>query len=512
MESNQKESRKEKVLVIGAGFGGLGAAGCFVKAGHEVIVLEKNNNVGGRNNVFQEKGYTFDMGPSWFMLLDVWGHWFELMGEDMHDHLDIVRLDPSYRFINKDSKWPVIDVPADKEAAMRLFESIESGAGEKLQGYIDNAEFKYGVGYERFMYKNFDSVFDFLNWEVMTKGLRVGIFKNLQKHIESHFKTPELHKLLQWAAVLLGSNPKNMPGVYSLMTHADMNDGIWYPMGGMYKISEAVADVAKKNGVEIQVNREVKKILTKNGEVAGVLLTNGDVIDADVVVSNAELPHTELKLLDPRDRSYSEKYFENLEYSLSGFVMYIGIDGKADNLTHHNFISEPDWDTYLDEVFVNKKWPTNPTPYVCVPSRIDPDVAPEGKELLFVLMPIAADLEDTPELRDQYAEVILSILENDAGIKNIRNRVEVLKTYCSNDLRQDYHAYKGNALGGPTQILSQTAAFRSNNVSKKIKNLYYAGSSMHPGLGTMIALISGQNVYKRHAGIKHPYPMKPDEL
>lgn len=505
-------SKKAKVIVIGAGFGGLGAAGCFARAGHQVVVLEKNANVGGRANVFTEKGYTFDMGPSWFMCLDIWGHWFELMGEDMYQWLEIVKLDPTSRFIFKDSQWREVFVSPERAKNVSTFEQIESGSGKKLEQYLDNAKEKYEISMRNYLHRNYNSILDMMSPEIVVKGLSLGVFDNMQRHIERTVKTPELQKLLQYSMLFVGSSPYKIPALYSLITHTEMTMGIYYPMGGMYELSKAVAAVAEKQGAEIRVNTPVAEILVEDGRTTGVRTEEGEVIEAEIVISNADSWHTETALLAPKNRSHDSRYWQNLKVSASGYLLFLGIDGKVPHLAHHNFIAEADWKTYFADIFDTPRWPSNPSLYICAPSVTDSSVAPAGKENLFVLMPLAAGLSDTPEQRSEYRERILDLLETELGIENIRERIEVQRDFGIKDFADLYNSFQGNGLGGWAHTLMQSAAFRTNNYNPKVKNLYYAGASTNPGIGTMLALISGQLAFKRHYHIKHGHPLTPAEI
>ena len=502
----QDTSNDKRIAIIGSGFGALGAAGLLAQDGYKVDVYEKNEMIGGRASVLKEEGYTFDMGPSWFMMLDVWEHYFRLLGEDMYAHLDVVRLSPSYRFFFKESRHELVDIFSDIAQDAATFEGIEKGAGTKLREYLENARAKYDISLERYVYRNYNNIFDFLTPDIMLSGPKLGVFANMQRHIERYFDAPELQKLMQYTMLFLGSKPHHLPALYSQISHADFSQGIYYPMGGMYEIVKALQHILGAKGVGFHCNAEVTSINVQDGKATGITLANGQHLPYDIVISNADLVHTERQLLEPSYRS--ERNYDDMILSPSAYICYLGVDGEIPEFVHHNFIAEKDWDSYFNELFDHPSWPSNPSLYICAPSRTDKSVAPAGKENLFLLMPLAAGLEDSPELREQYANILFDKIERDCGIKDFKQRIEYKKDFCVKDFESRYHSFKGNGLGGFSHTLRQSAFFRPNNYSKKVANLYFAGAGTNPGIGTMMALISGQNVYKRIANIRSAQPLE----
>src|SRR5829696_833518 len=286
----------KKVVVIGAGIGGLGAAGLFAKKGYDVTVLEKNDNFGGRANVFEADGFRFDMGPSWYLAPDLFEHYFHLLGEKIEDHLSLRRLDPSYRIFFRNDAEP-LDIYSDLEKDIRTFESIEPGSGQKLAAYLRQSEYQYGVATEHFMYKNYDSVFDFLNRRVMTEGQKLSVFSKMHSFVSRFFKSKKLQQVMEYTMVFLGTSPYDAPALYNLMSHMDFNQGVFYPMGGFYELIKALSAIAAKNGAKLRSNANVAEIVVENGIAKGVRLADGEMIAADIDVSNADMWFTETKLL-----------------------------------------------------------------------------------------------------------------------------------------------------------------------------------------------------------------------
>lgn len=496
----------KKVAVIGGGIGGLGAAGLFAKKGYNVTVLEKNENLGGRANIFESGGFKFDMGPSWYLAPDLFEHFFNLLGERVEDHLDLVRLTPSYRiFFRNDPER--VDIHSNIETDSATFEAIEPGSSEKLKAYLQQSEYQYGVATQHFMYKNYDTVFDFFNKRVMTEGQKLSVFSKMHAFVSRFFKSRKLQQVMEYTMVFLGTSPYEAPALYNLMSHMDFNQGVFYPQGGFYELIEALARVAEKNGAVLRTNAPVAEILVENGETRGVRLESGEIVDADIVISNADMWHTETKLLPQKWQSYPQKYWDKRTMAPSAFIMYLGVSEKLPNLIHHNLLFSEDWRKNFDDIYKDPKLPDEPSLYICAPSVTDPSVAPEGKENLFVLVPIASDLKMTEDEKVRYADRVLELIEKDMDLPGLREKVEYKRIYTVDNFLADYNALKGTALG-LAHTIWQTAIFRPKNQSKKVKNLYYVGAGTNPGIGTQICLISSELAYKRVHGIKSAGPLE----
>ncbi|MBK7934041.1 MAG: phytoene desaturase [Pyrinomonadaceae bacterium] len=497
---------RQKVIIIGAGIGGLGTAGLFAKKGYDVTVFEKNENLGGRANIFESGGFKFDMGPSWYLAPDLFEHFFNLMGERVEDHLDLKRLGPSYRiFFRKDSDR--LDIHSDIEIDAATFEAIEPGAGEKLRQYLAQSEYQYEVATQHFMYKNYDTIFDFLNKRVATEGQKLSVFSKMHTFVSRFFKSQKLRQVMEYTMVFLGTSPYEAPALYNLMSHMDFNQGVFYPQGGFYGLIKALANMAEKNGAKLYANSPVAEILVENGVAKGVRLENGEVHDADIVISNADMAFTEMKMLAPKWQTHKERYWNKRVMAPSAFIMYLGVSEKLPSLVHHNLLFSEDWRKNFDDIYKHPNLPQEPSLYVCAPSVTDPSVAPEGKENLFVLVPIASDLTITELEKEAYADRVLSLMETEMNLPNLREKLEYERIYTVENFSADYNAFKGSALGLAHNLM-QTAIFRPKNYSKKVKGLYYVGAGVNPGIGTQICLISAELAFKRVHGIRSAGPME----
>lgn len=484
--------------IIGAGIGGLGLACLLAKKGYKVSVFEKNDTIGGRARVFSEKGFTFDMGPSWYMMPEVFEHFFSLMGEDMKEYYTLEKLAPSYRVFFKDTQKP-IDIYSDTEKNKALFESIEPGAGAKLEDFLEKTKYQYHVAYNEFMFKNYDSIFDFFNKRVFEVGRKLPLFKSQKDIVNSVFTTNVLRRIMQYQTLLVGTAPKETPGIYTLMNYVDLVEGEWYPSGGINKVPDALMRMAQKYGVEIVCGDAATKIIIEDDVAQGIQFASGATRYFDMVVSNADIVHTHTDLIDKKYQEHSPKYWDKRRLAPSALIMYLGVEGKIDTLTHHNLLSALDWDKNFDELTTSPTWPEDPSLYVCAPSKTDSLVAPEGMENLFVLVPVASGLTYTDEYLESYSEKILTQMETHFGIPDFKKRIVYKKLYSIKEFSADYNAFKGTALG-LAHTIKQTAIFRPNNVHKKIKNLFFVGAGTNPGIGMPICLISAELAYKRIVG------------
>ena len=497
---------QKSVIIIGAGIGGLALAGMLGKAGYKVTIIEKNEMVGGRARIFSDKGFMFDMGPSWYMMPDVFEHFFEILGEDIKQYYSLQRLSPSYQITLK-SDGKSYKFYSDMEKNKALFESIEPGAGEVLEKFLTETKWQYELSKSEFMYKNYNSVRDFMTLRIMRQGAKLPLFKKQKQIIEKKFKSEILRKALQYQTVLLGTAPGDTPGIYTLMNYVDLVLGEWYPSGGIRAIPNSLEKIAKKYGAEIILNAPVKEILVQNNLAKGVLLENGHTLNADIVVSNADVWHTDTKLLPQAFRTKSDKYWNSRVLAPSAFILYLGIKGKLPQMEHHNLLFTKNWEEGFGQIFKHPEWPQDPSMYICVPSKTDASVAPTGDENLFVLVPIASGLEYTEDFAKEYGDKVLGEIAQYYNIPDLKERIVVRHHYSVKDFMADYNAFKGTALG-LAHILTQTAIFRPNNVHPKIKNMYYVGAGTNPGIGMPICLISAELAYKRIEKITHPFPLE----
>lgn len=500
----------KKIIVIGSGAGGLGVSILLAKAGYDVTVVEKNESSGGRGSKFSAQGFQFDMGPSWYLMPDVFQQFFELVGEKTTDYFQLKKLSPSYRIWFEGDNQP-LDLFSDLEKDAPTFEKLEPGVMKKLKKYLAEAGAKYEISNHHFIYKPFNSILDFLDKKIMFLGTKYTVFSSFESHLRKFVSDKRLRKILQYPLVFLGTSPYKAPAVYSLMNHVDFDMGVFYPMGGMTKVFEALHAIAKKNGVKFLFNAPVKKILIQDKQATGILLEDGTQMMADSVVSNADYHFTETQLLSPEHRQFSDKYWDKQIVAPSGFLMYLGCNKKFPSLTHHNLFFAEKWKESFDEIFTPKDLPSSPSYYVCAPSVTDKEVAPEGKENLFVLVPVAAGLDYTPEMIATYRKKILNHMTETLGLEGLEESIIYERIFTGQDFSARYNAIKGTALG-LAQNLMQTAVFRPKTQSKKISNLYYTGASTNPGIGVPTCLISAQVAFKRIQGIKHPRPLQLTEI
>lgn len=499
---------KTKVIVIGAGAGGLSTAILLAKKGYDVTVVEKNASFGGRGDVFSAKGFQFDMGPSWYLMPDIFEHFFSLVGENISDYLDLKRLDPSYKIWFEEYPKPV-EMTSDLERDSKIFESFEPGVMKKINIYLKEAAAKYNISKETFIYKPFNSVFDFIDKRTIFLWTKFSVISSFHKHIASFVKHPLLRKILQYPLVFLGTSPYKAPAVYSLMNHIDFEMGVFYPMGGMTKVFKAFYDIAKKNGVKFIFNTPVNKILVENKKAIGVSTTKGKHM-ADIVVSNADYQFTEMQLLDKKHRQFSEKYWSSRTMAPSGFILYLGIKKQFKELVHHNLFFAKQWKESFEAIFKGQKLPQSPSYYICAPSKTDPSVAPKGCENLFVLVPTATNLTLDEKTIKNYRDKIIKHITVTMKTKGLEENIVFERIFTGHDFSSIYNAYKGTALG-LAQNLTQTAVFRPKTKSVKVNNLYYTGANTNPGIGVPMCLISSQIVYKRIHGITHGRPLSNED-
>jgi phytoene desaturase len=477
------------IVIIGAGFAGLSAAITLADKGHQVTVVEKNAEVGGRARVFQKDGFTFDMGPSWYWMPEVMEKFFNQFGRSTSDYFDLKRLDPSYQVIyGKDN---VLSVPADYQALKDAFEEIEAGSSIQLDKFLAEAQYKYEVGINEFVHKPGLSVLEFMDLKVMKAASKLDLLQSFSKHVRRYFKSPKLLQLLEFPVLFLGAVPKNIPALYSMMNYADIKLGTWYPMGGFGKLAEAMHQLAIEKGVEFRTGTEVKSIEVQNSKAKKVITSDGE-INADFVIGAGDYHHIDQHLLPKALSNYSESYWEKRVMAPSCLLYYIGVNKKLPKLQHHNLFFETDFDTHAKAIYETQEWPENPLYYVCCPSKTDASVAPECMENLFMLIPVAPGLKDTEEIKAKYFNEIVDRLEDFCGEKFKENIVSKT-TYAYSDFVKDYNAFKGNAYG-LANTLGQTAILKPSIKNKKVDNLYYTGQLTVPGPGVPPAIISGQVV------------------
>lgn len=478
-----------RVIIIGSGFAGLSAA-CFMRrAGWEVTVVEKHDSPGGRARQLVADGFRFDMGPSWYWMPDVFENFFEKFGKKVSDYYSLKRLDPSYRIYWDDG---YTDVPADYESFKNVFEEMEKGSAVKLEKFLEEACYKYETGINRLVYKPGLSVSEFFNWETISGVIRLDVFTSIRRHISKYFKHPRVQQMMEFPVLFLGALPENTPALYSLMNYADIKGGTWYPGGGMFSVVRGMHLLSEELGVNFHFNEDALEIVTDRYGCRK-LITDKQEYEADVIISGADYHFTESKLLQPKDRSYSEKYWDKKVMAPSCLMYYVGLNRKLKNVQHHSLFFDVPFGPHADKIYTNPGWPEKPLFYVSVNSVSDDTVTPPGCENLVFLIPVASGLTgDDETLRNKYFNQILKRFEQRTG-QSVSDAVVFKRSYAVSDFASDYNSYKGNAYG-LANTLSQTALFRPSCRSRKLKNLFYTGQLTVPGPGVPPSLISGEVV------------------
>lgn len=479
-------SANTSVGIIGAGYASLAAAAYMAKAGYDVSIYEKNDSIGGRSRSFTEEGFTFDMGPSWYWMPDVFERFFSDFGKSTSDYYELVRTDPSYRVYFDGGAH--FNMPTTVEGLCELFESEEQGAGKKLEQFLKEAEHNYKVAIEDLVYRPGVSPLELVTAQTVRK---LGLFvKTISKDVRARFQSERLRSILEFPVLFLGAKPSKTPAFYNFMNYADMVLGTWYPMGGMFKVVEAMASLCEELGVKIHTSSGVDGIEVEQGRVKALKI-GGQVFQHDILISGADYAHTE-QLLPDASRRYSDKYWESRTFAPSSLLFYLGLDKRFEGVKHHMLFFDTSFEVHAQAIYDNPKWPERPLFYANFPSRTDDSLAPEGCESCFLLIPLAPGLEDTPALREQYFDELMDRFRDVAG-EDIREHIIYKRSYCVKDFVSDYNSYKGNAYG-LANTLTQTAFMRPSIKSSKVEGLYFTGQLTVPGPGVPPSLISGKIV------------------
>jgi phytoene desaturase len=490
---------KTGIIIIGGGISSLSASCYLAKAGYEVTIYEKNSTVGGRARQLKKEGFTFDIGPTWYWMPDVFERFFADFGKQPSDYYKLKRLSPAYSVYFDTLDF--ITIADNLDVIAETFESVEKGSGKQLREFMDEARSNYDIAIKELVYRPGESPFELVTTQTMSK---VGqFFGNISKDIRKRFKNKRLVQILEFPVLFLGAKPSDTPSFYSFMNFADFGLGTWHPENGMYSVVLAMEKLAKELGVKIMTNANITKINVENG-VANSMVVNGETVYADIIVSGADYHHTET-LLDPEYRTYSENYWKKKTFAPSSLLFYVGFNKKIVNTEHHTLFFDTDFDIHAKDIYDNPKWPEEPLFYASFPSKTDAGAAPKGMEAGIFLIPLAPGIEDTPELREKYFEKIIIRLEK-LTQQEVRKNILFKESFCLNDFVNDYNSYKGNAYG-LANTLMQTAFLRPKLKSPKVKNLYFTGQLTVPGPGVPPALISG----KLTAGLIEKYHVTADK-
>jgi len=480
-----------KISIIGSGFSGLSAACYLAKEGHDVHIFEKHDSVGGRARQFQVDGFTFDMGPSWYWMPDIFERFYNDFGKTASDFYDLVRLSPSYQIFYKNDK---LEIPSSLDELYKLFDTIEPGSSTKLKSFLKSAKYKYDVGINEFVEKPSLSLTEFLDFRIVTSAFKLNMLNSLSSEVRSLFKDSRLIELLEFPVLFLGATPQKIPALYSLMNYADLALGTWYPMGGMHKIITAMSTIATSLNVKLHLNANVTEIRSQKNQATSIIVHSEEHL-SDVIISSADYHHTETVLLAPDKRNYTSKYWEKRIMAPSSLLYYIGLNTRLTSIKHHNLFFDEDFSVHATEIYEDPKWPTKPLFYVCCPSITDSSVAPKGCENVFLLMPLAPGIQDSEDMREKYFNIMIDRLE-ERTCSQIKKAIIYKKSYCIDNFKNDYNAFKGNAYG-LANTLSQTAILKPSLKNKRLRNLYYTGQLTVPGPGVPPSLISGRVVAKQ---------------
>ena len=518
-----------KTVIIGAGVAGLATAALLAREGHQVLVLEKNDRVGGRTGLIERDGFRFDTGPSWYLMPRVFDHFFELLGTSAAEQLDLQYLSPAYRVFSEPeadgSRREPLTVPFGSDRVFDTFEHTEAGSAAQLNRYLASARHTTELAERYFLYNPFTRPTGLAKGEVLAglPKLTHLLSTSLEDYVAERFDDPVLRQVLGYPAVFLGTNPADAPAMYHLMSALDLDEGVQYPMGGFWSIIERLESLAIDAGARIVTNAEALRIETRRRskgapigrrarEVSSVVWREGDGREvhesADIVVSGADLHHTETRLLAPEVQSYPERWWQRRTSGPGAVIAMLGVRGELPALPHHSLFFTTDWAKNFAAIFgENAHIPDPASIYVCKPSATDPSVAPAGHENLFVLVPIPANPAlgsggrdgGGSELIERTVDAVIDQIAAWADIPDLRERIVVRESVGPADFANNYFSWSGGMLG-PAHILTQSAMFRAQNESKKVKGLYYAGATTSPGVGVPMCLISAEVVLKRIRG------------
>ena len=489
---------KQKIAIIGSGFSGLSAAAYAAKAGNEVHVFEKHNQPGGRARQFTtESGFVFDMGPSWYWMPDIIESFFSDFGHTASDFYKLISLNPQFEMIFVDDK---VAIPENYTDLKNLLESLETGAGKKLDQFMEAAAYKYQVGMQDFVNKPCHSWSEFISPKIAKSALKLNLLTNFRKYVNTYFTNSKIRTLMEFPVIFLGASPQKIPALYSLMNYGGYKLGTHYPLGGFYQLVLAMKSVAEKQGAVFHFNQNVEKINIENKQ-AKSLVSNGKTYYFDAIISSADYHHTET-LLEDQYKNYTEEYWQDRTFAPSCLIYYLGINQKVPNLKHHTLFFENDLEEHISDIYETKKWPNKPLFYVCAPSVTDAHVAPKNKENLFLLMPIAIGLNnDDEETREKYLKQMLASIEKHTNTTDLYSKIEFKKSYAVSNFMDDYNAYGGNAYG-LANTLNQTAVLKPKIKNKKVTNLFYTGQLTVPGPGVPPSIISGKIVANELINLK----------
>ena len=484
---------KRKIVVIGAGFGGLAAAVRLQAKGMQVTVLEKNAKVGGHAYQLVKDGYTFDMGPSIITAPDLIQRVFECAGRRMEDYLDLVKLAPFYRIYFHDGTS--LDYTDDGKQMKRQMAQFNTTDADNYDRFMAHTRHLYeavitdGLGATAF---DLPTLLGFL-----PRALRLRALMPAYDFVKRYFDNPRHRFTFSFHPLFIGGNPFRAPAVYLMIPYLEKIGGIWFCKGGMYKLVQALESIFKELGGVVETEAEVEQIVVENRCANGVI-ANDQFYEADGVISNADLVHTYGELIKSEHRrKWSDKKLRKTQYSMSAFLLYLGVRRKYPQLKHHTLILSERYKALVTDIFDNRVLPDDFSMYLHIPSQTDPSMAPEGCESMYVLIPVP-NLESSvnwEKVKVAYTKRVLTFLEKDFGLTDLKRSIEVLETFTPLDFKHQRNNHLGSAWGVEPK-LTQTAYFRPHNRSEDIQKLYFVGASTHPGAGVPGVLLTAEATVK----------------
>ena len=487
-------SRKSNVLIIGAGIGGLAAAAQLARQGYRVTLVEKNDKSGGRCGQMVVDGFTFDTGATLFLMPDLYRQAFSALGERLEDHLDLRRLDPTYHLYFPDGS--ALQLTSNNLAMHASLEAIEPGSFKQMQLYLQSAREYYDLSLPNVVNQDFRSLPQFFNPRMLSIFLRLNALRSHTDFVKGFFQDSRLLIAFTFQDMYMGLSPYESPASYSFLQYTELAHGLYYPMGGMYSISRALTRIAEKNGVECLYNSPVERILTKDRHATGVRLADGRTLTADILVANADLGYVYNSLLPEKNLAAR---IDRKEYGCSTVMFYWGLDRQFPQFGPHNLILCGDYHQGFEDTFKSLAMPAQPNFYIHAPVRLDPSMAPAGKEALVVAVPVGhmdrQKPQDWPAIQAQARAFILQRLVQ-LGFPDIQPHICVEKTVTPADWQNRYNLTLGST-HGLSHKLTQMAYFRPHNRHPRYRNLYFVGASTHPGTGVPTVLASARLVSER---------------
>lgn len=480
------------VTIIGSGFGGLSAAAYLQKHGMDVTVLEKNDQMGGVASTIEKDGYRFDFGPSWYLMPEIFDNFFEELGVEREDYYSVEKLNPEYTV-----KWTDGDrmtIVNDIEVMKDRFEERESGAGEMLEKYLDEASTVYKTGMDDMVSQNRTSIKDFIDPSIasLENTEALSLFRqSMEDHVDKYFDNEKLKQVVLYNLVFLGGSPSSTPAIYKLMGHVTFTQGVYYPEEGIRTVIESLIELGEELGVNYKKNAPVSNISKRNGSFK-LNYGGNDMMKSEYVVSNADYQYTERELLDNSLTQYDDDYWSDTFYAPGAYLLYAGLDVDVSDYDHHTLVFPKDWDDHFKSINYRNGLPEDPAYYVNFPSLTDPTVSPDGKHTMVVLVPIAPGLELSGDRRESFRNNVLKRIDADLGIP-VSDNIETLEEVAISEFRQKFNRSYGSGLG-VAHTVKQTSILRPNMKSESADGLYFTGGDTQPGIGMPMCLLSGRHV------------------